>query len=68
MPGGMTGHDLAERLLQESPSLGVVFMSGYSIEIFGKQRPMREGVNFLTKPFQARKLAQIIRDCLDLAG
>jgi hypothetical protein len=40
-------------------------MSGYSAEVAGKDFPLKEGVNFLTKPFQAIKLAQTIRDSLD---
>jgi CheY-like chemotaxis protein len=65
MPDGMTGKDLAKRLLQENPKLKVIYMSGYSTEVIGKDFPLQEGVNFLTKPFQALKLAQIIRDNLD---
>jgi hypothetical protein len=42
-------------------------MSGYSAEVVGKDFPLREGVNFLSKPFQAAKLAQIIREKLDAA-
>ncbi len=40
-------------------------MSGYSAEAVGLDFPLKEGVNFLTKPFQAQKLAQIIRNSLD---
>jgi two-component system, cell cycle sensor histidine kinase and response regulator CckA len=65
MPGGMTGKDLAERLLKENPKLKVIYASGYSAEVAGKDFPLKEGVNFLTKPFQAQKLAQTIRSCLD---
>ena len=65
MPDGMTGKVLAQRLLQDNPKLKVIYMSGYSAEVVGKEFPMAEGVNFLTKPFPAQKLAQIIRDCLD---
>jgi CheY-like chemotaxis protein len=32
MPGGMTGGELAERLLKSRPDLHVVFTSGYSLE------------------------------------
>jgi PAS domain S-box-containing protein len=66
MPGGMTGKDLGERLLKENPRLKVIYASGYSAEIDAKDFPLEEGVNFLTKPFQAQKLAQIIRNCLDV--
>ena len=65
MPDGMTGKDLAQRILQENPNLKVIYMSGYSAEVVGKDFPLKEGLNFLTKPFQAAKLAQTIRDSLD---
>jgi FixJ family two-component response regulator len=65
MPGGMTGKDLAERLLKENPKLKVIYASGYSAEVAGKDFPLKEGVNFITKPFQASKLAQTVRSCLD---
>jgi CheY-like chemotaxis protein len=65
MPDGMTGKDLAQRLLQENPKLKVIYMSGYSAEVVGKDFPLKEGVDFLTKPFQAVKLSQTIRAALD---
>ena len=65
MPGGMTGNDLGERLLKESPKLKVIYVSGYRTEGAGKSFPLEEGVNLLAKPFPAQKLAQIIRDRLD---
>ncbi len=65
MPGGMTGDELAKRLLQESPELKVLFASGYSAEIAGKHFPLQEGANFLTKPFILPKLAQTLRALLD---
>jgi PAS domain S-box-containing protein len=67
MPGGMNGKDLALRLLQDDPKLKVIYMSGYSVEVVGKDFPLQEGVNFLTKPFQAGKLSKTVRDCLDSA-
>lgn len=68
MPDGMTGKDLAQRILQESPQLKVIYMSGYSTEVVGKDFPLKEGVNFLGKPFRACKLAQSIRDSLDASA
>jgi len=65
MPDGMTGRDLAKGLLEQDPRLQVIYMSGYSAEVVGKDFPLTEGVNFLTKPFQARMLAQTIRERLD---
>jgi PAS domain S-box-containing protein len=65
MPDGMTGKDLAQRILGEKPDLKVIYMSGYSAEVVGKDFPLRDGHNFLTKPFQAAKLAKTVRDRLD---
>jgi len=65
MPGGMTGMDLGERLLKENPKLKVIYNSGYSAEVAGKDFALEEGVNFLTKPFEAQKLAQTVRQSLD---
>ena len=65
MPGGMNGKELGERLLQENPKLKVVYASGYSAEVAGKNFPLEEGVNFLTKPFQTFRLAQTVRKNLD---
>ena len=65
MPDGMTGIDLAQRLLQDNSELKVIYMSGYSAEVAGREFPMQEGVNFLSKPFESPKLAQTIRDNLD---
>jgi CheY-like chemotaxis protein len=65
LPGGITGKDLGRRLLKENPKLKVIYTSGYSAEVVGRDFPLAEGVNFLDKPFQAQKLAQTIRDRLD---
>lgn len=67
MPGGMSGKELGQILLQENPQLKVIYMSGYSTEVAGNDFPLREGVNFLAKPFKAAKLAETIRNNLDQA-
>jgi PAS domain S-box-containing protein len=65
MPGGMTGVDLGGELLKLNPELKVIYASGYSADVASNECPMEEGVNFLTKPFEVKKLAQIIRHRLD---
>jgi two-component system, cell cycle sensor histidine kinase and response regulator CckA len=64
MPEGMTGRDLAERLLAEEPALKVIFTSGYSAEILAANVSLQEGVNFLFKPFLPEKLTRTIGQCL----
>jgi PAS domain S-box-containing protein len=65
MPGGMTGKYLGELLLKQKPKLKVIYASGYSTEIIGTDFALKEGANFLVKPFHAQKLAQTIRDKFD---
>ncbi|HTD67512.1 MAG TPA: PAS domain S-box protein [Candidatus Limnocylindria bacterium] len=65
MPDGITGRDLAEALKQEKPNLRVLFSSGYSSDIMGKDFVLSDGINFLQKPYNPQTLAQTVRDCLD---
>ena len=65
MPEGMTGWELAERLRSSAPGLRVVYTSGYSTELFGRNLELGDRTNFLPKPYNPRTLARIVRDCLD---
>lgn len=64
MPG-MSGADLAQRIVQRRPAIQVLFMSGdpngETVERF-----MRSGnACFLMKPFLPEALASKVRECLD---
>jgi FixJ family two-component response regulator len=61
----MNGRELAERLWVEKPDLKVIFTSGYSAEVVGKDFVMRRGMNYLQKPYHPQRLASVVRDCLD---
>ncbi len=65
MPGGMSGLDLAKTLRVEIPSLRIIFTSGYSPEVMGKGFKLRDGLNFLQKPYASHQLAQTLRTALD---
>jgi PAS domain S-box-containing protein len=65
MPDGLSGRGLAERLLAINPALKVIFTSGYNPELAGKKFGLRDGVDFLAKPFAAPKLAETVRAQLD---
>jgi PAS domain S-box-containing protein len=65
MPGEMNGRDLAEKLWMEEPSLKVIFTSGYSADIVGKDFKLEPEVNFLQKPYHPQTLALTVRRCLD---
>ena len=65
MPGGILGGELAERLEAKSPTLKVIYTSGYSPGMAGKEVSVLEGRNFLAKPYTVGELAQFVRKCLD---
>jgi CheY-like chemotaxis protein len=65
MPEGMSGRQLAERLQAEDTELKVIYTSGYSPGMAGKDIALLEGFNFLAKPYPPTRLAQVVRDCLD---
>jgi PAS domain S-box-containing protein len=65
MPDGVTGRELAVRLREEDPHLRIVYMSGYSNEVAGNDFQLREGINYLSKPFDLTSMAKIVRVSLD---
>ena len=65
MPGGIMGSELAERLTSRCPRLKVIYTSGYSPGMAGRDASLLQGRNFLSKPYSIGKLAQFVRECLD---
>jgi two-component system cell cycle sensor histidine kinase/response regulator CckA len=66
MPGGMTGSDLAAELKRRKPGLKVIFTSGYSAELVGKD--LGQGSTaFLPKPYLPQQVARMVRDVLGAA-
>jgi CheY-like chemotaxis protein len=65
MPEGITGSELATRLREDAPELKVVYTSGYSPELVGRDLQLQPGLNFLPKPYNPRTLARTVRECLD---
>ena len=67
MPQGVTGRDLAEQLRAERPALKILFMSGYSADVIGKDTDFfrRTKSFFLQKPCLSRALLETVRRCLD---
>jgi PAS domain S-box-containing protein len=64
MPGGMTGRELGEQLQSQKPGLKIIYTSGYSAELIGKDLG-RDATTFLAKPYRPQQLALIVRQCLD---
>jgi CheY-like chemotaxis protein len=65
MPEGISGRELAERLQRQVPTLKVVYTSGYSPGMAGKDLALLDGFNFLPKPYPPTRLAEVVRECLD---
>ena len=68
MPGELSGRELAEHLLRESPGLKVIFTSGYSPESLTPGDLSDTGTVFLQKPYRPEKLVLAVRECLDAAA
>jgi CheY-like chemotaxis protein len=65
MPDRVSGRELAEKLWSERPKLKVIFTSGYSSDVAGKDFVLHQGFNYLQKPYHPHRLASAVRDCLD---
>jgi two-component system cell cycle sensor histidine kinase/response regulator CckA len=65
MPDGISGLQLAETLKAQNPKLKVIFTTGYSSELMGKDFQIKEGVNFLQKPYPPQKLVETVRNGLE---
>jgi CheY-like chemotaxis protein len=67
LPGGISGVNLGERLKAEKTSLKIIFTSGHGADaLAGAGMRFEEGKNFLTKPYSPQRLAETIRECLDV--
>jgi PAS domain S-box-containing protein len=65
LPDGMAGPELAKVLQAAKPALKVLYTSGYNTERLAKEFPPGTRVNFVQKPFHARKLAEVVYACLN---
>jgi signal transduction histidine kinase/CheY-like chemotaxis protein len=65
IPGGATGPDLAKKFHAEKPTIRIIFSSGYSADVVEKDFELRDGVNFLQKPYSPHKLAWAVREVLE---
>ncbi|MBI2518511.1 MAG: PAS domain S-box protein [Opitutae bacterium] len=65
MPGGITGRQLADRLIALRPDLKIIYTSGYSNEVVTQQLTLGPGRTFLHKPYPAHDLALAVRRCFD---
>jgi PAS domain S-box-containing protein len=64
MPG-MSGKELADRLLVERPITKVLFATGYTENVIVSRGVLKPGIRYLPKPFTPRVLAAKVRETLD---
>jgi PAS domain S-box-containing protein len=63
MPG-MSGEELARKMLAAKPSLKVIYASGYTADAISHHGVLSEGVMLLEKPYNKEKLLRKIREAL----
>jgi CheY-like chemotaxis protein len=66
MPGGVSGRRLAEDLSAKIPFLRVIYTSGYSPGMAGKDLAWLQGGDFLAKPYSPAMLVERVRASLDV--
>jgi len=67
IPGGITGCELAKEMRSLRPSLKVIFMSGYNVEMSKPDTDFirKASACFLQKPHSSSLLINTVRRCLD---
>ena len=65
MPG-VSGRELAKRVLARQPSVRVLYMSGYTYNVIAENGTLERGVAFLQKPFTPSGLVEKVREVLDM--
>ena len=66
MPGGVSGHQIAERMRRRKPGLHVLYVSGYADEAMREE--LGKSALFLEKPFTPDELLRRVRLCLPALG
>ena len=65
MPEGISGRELAEKLMQADPLLPVILTSGYSQDMIERDAGLDGKIKFFSKPYHPAQLAQAVRESLD---
>jgi signal transduction histidine kinase/CheY-like chemotaxis protein len=65
MPDGMSGLQVAHRILEDCPRMRVIVTSGYSVEVFGKELSQDDRISFLPKPYRLQQLLRTVRTSID---
>ena len=61
----MNGLDLAKEIAKSHPGIKCLFMSGYTENVIAHHGILKDGLNFINKPFSAKDLSIKLREILD---
>lgn len=65
LPGGKSGRELAQELLEERDDMKVLYMSGYTPGAISHHGVLDSGIRYLQKPFSPDGLSRTVRQILD---
>ena len=65
MPEGISGRQLAERLLAARPGLKIIYTSGYSLDLTDPHFAGGREIHFLEKPYRSAQMLALVHDCLE---
>jgi DNA-binding NtrC family response regulator len=65
MPGGITGLDLGNWIIENQPGLPVILTTGFAEEIAGTVMTGEEAWTILRKPYTQNDLAKIVQKVLE---
>jgi two-component system cell cycle sensor histidine kinase/response regulator CckA len=66
LPRGITGVELAKRLLDSQPNLKIIFTTGRILPHAEQAALAQMNARFLQKPFEQEALVQLVRDTLGM--
>jgi two-component system, cell cycle sensor histidine kinase and response regulator CckA len=65
---GVTGREIAKRVVAMCPGIKVLYMSGYTDDALIRSHGLDESFAFLQKPFSKGSVAAKVREVLDSDG
>jgi len=68
MPGGMTGRQLADAVLELRPETPVLYASGYTENVIVHNDRLDAGVKLLAKPYSTKQLIERVGELINSTG